>query len=89
MGFVLLSSFVVEVMRCRASSYYRTNASRMDDEFGALLAEEDRAYAQKMSTNKKDRTEKYDNLREFYQKKYQAPTGAGAEVVTGTRANAY
>jgi len=84
MGFVLLSSFLVEVMRCRASAHYRKNVSRMDGEFDALLAEEDKAYADKMSGNKSARAEKYDNLRDFYKQKYQAPI-----AVTGTSTNAF
>lgn len=90
-GVVLIMSFLVEVMRCRVSSYFRANVGRLDGEFDALLADEEKVHAQRMQENRTAREEKYDNLRDFYRQKYVAPSAAGANsgpmVSTGTKAN--
>lgn len=77
---VLFGSFITEVLRFRASSHFRQNINKMDGEFDGLLAEEDRAYANKMANNSASREEKYSNLRQHYKSKYQAPSGTN----TGT-----
>lgn len=62
----------LQMLRYRISRGYRELALRVDGEFDALLAEEDKLYQEKFLANKTEREDKYDNLRSFYKNKYVA-----------------
>ena len=72
MGYCLLGLCVVEFLRFRVSRGYREAALRADGEFDALLAEEDKQYADRYAVHKSQREEKYDGLRAYYKNKYTA-----------------
>ena len=83
-GPILMVVFLIQILRCRASSHFRRNIGRLDGEFEALLEEDDRAYADKLESNKAQREAKYDNLRTHYKNKYNPPIAVPVE--TGTAA---
>lgn len=53
---------------------FRTAAERLDDEFEALLTEDQTLWDDKMSINKVTREEKYNDLRAYYKQKYRVPS---------------
>ena len=83
-GPILFIIFLLEVMRFRASRYYRNNISKLDNEFETLLEEDDKAYTEKLNYNSNIRENKYDTLRQHYKNKYQAPSPSENEAEVGT-----
>lgn len=77
-GYCLFGLCVIEILRYRISRGYREAALRVDGEFDALLAEEDKMYQDRFQVNKSAREEKYDNLRSYYRNKYSPAGAAGA-----------
>jgi hypothetical protein len=63
---------VLEIVRFRFSMRYRADALRLDGEFDALLAEDQKNWNQKIHTNQVAREGKYDDLRAYYKAKYAA-----------------
>jgi hypothetical protein len=53
---------------------FRSSAERLDDEFEALLTEDNNLWNEKMSINKVSREEKYNDLRAYYKEKYRVPS---------------
>ena len=80
-GYALFGLCVVQILRYRVSRGYREAALRVDGEFDALLAEEDKLYQNKLQVNKNAREEKYDNLRAYYKQKYSPAAGGGSGSV--------
>ena len=70
LAYSLFSLTVVQLLRYRVSRGYREAALRVDGEFDALLAEEDKLFQERFLSNREAREEKYDNLRSFYKNKY-------------------
>ena len=73
-GYALFGLCLVQILRYRTSRGYREAALRVDGEFDALLADEDKMYQERFQANKGVREEKYENLRSYYRNKYASPT---------------
>lgn len=72
-GYALFGLCLVQILRYRTSRGYREAALRVDGEFDALLADEDKMYQERFQANKGVREEKYENLRSYYRNKYASP----------------
>jgi hypothetical protein len=66
----LFASVILEVLRFHLSQGFRTQAERIDGEFGALLQEEERGYQAKMQESSSTRADKYSDLKAYYKWKY-------------------
>ena len=64
---------VIELVRFKLTQGFREKALQMDGEFVALLEEDRRTWDNKISKNKGDREEKYNDLRSNYKNKYKTP----------------
>jgi len=69
-AYVLFGLFILEIVRYRYSINFRETALRMDGEFDNLLAEDEKQWKDRFSTNKQVREEKYNDLRAYYKSKY-------------------
>lgn len=62
---------IIEIIRFKLSQGFREQALQMDGEFDALLEEDRKNWDNKISRNKEDREEKYNDLRSYYKNKYK------------------
>ena len=69
-SYTLLGLFILEIIRYRYSINFRETALRLDGEYDNLLAEEEKQWKDRFSTNKQVREEKYNDLRDYYKSKY-------------------
>lgn len=70
---VIIASFalvVVELIRMVLARGYAEAAKRVDNEFDALLLEEDKKWEDKINTKNKGTEQKYNDLRAYYKHKY-------------------
>ena len=68
--YTLLGLFILEIIRYRYSVNFRETALRIDGEYDNLLAEEEKQWKDRFSTNKQVREEKYNDLKAYYKSKY-------------------
>lgn len=61
---------VLELIRFKLSGVFLESVYRVDDEYAALLNEEDKEWQEKLSSNAESREEKYRDLRTYYKVKY-------------------
>lgn len=85
MAYSLFTLTAVQLLRYRVSRGYREAALRVDGEFDALLAEEDKLFQERFLSNREAREEKYDNLRSFYKNKYVGAGGASSSNKNNSR----
>lgn len=64
--------FVLEIIRYKVSMKYRAEALRIDGEFDALLDEDNKAWNEKIQSNKSAREGKYSDMRAHYKAKYSS-----------------
>eukprot|EP01042_Synura_sphagnicola_P005380 gene5379-6863_t len=64
------ASLVLEAMRVWFNAGFSDTARRIDNEFSALLTEEDRKWEESSSERAQMTSEKYSALRAYYKKKY-------------------
>ncbi len=69
---------ILEIVRFKLSQGFREAALQMDGEFDALLEEDRKNWDNKISRNKEEREEKYNDLRSYYKNKYRTPEGGAA-----------
>ena len=60
-SYTLLGLFILEIIRYRYSINFRETALRLDGEYDNLLAEEEKQWKDRFSTNKQVREEKYND----------------------------
>lgn len=78
-GYAIFGMAVLQIIRLRLTSNFRENALRIDGEFDALMAEDEKIYREKQAVSKSATEEKYNNLRAFYKEKYNsAPVNASS-----------
>lgn len=71
-AYVLFGLCIFELLRYRTSKSFRETVLRVDGEFDALLAEEDKQWSTRMTANQSAREEKYADLRSHYKQKYSS-----------------
>jgi hypothetical protein len=69
-AYALYGLCIIELLRSRASSNLREQQLRIDGEYDNLLNENDKQWANTLESNKIDRKEKYENLKNHYKTKY-------------------
>lgn len=66
----LYASFILQVLRRLLSKGFRAAAERSDNEYVALMAEEEAQHQEKLVTSADERRQKYADLRDYYRTKY-------------------
>lgn len=69
-AFAFFASLILEALRVWFNRGYGDTARRMDREFDALLAEDERDWDLRMENKAQETSEKYSALRAYYKQKY-------------------